>query len=62
MPKSDAYHLLLCRACGRAVCHDGLCCAHCRNDEGATSLTVPYNFKLLLQEMTSCGIDWQLSL
>ena len=27
-----------------------------------TALMVPYNFKLLLQEMASCGISWQFEM
>lgn len=60
--KSDAYRLLLCRLCGRATLHDGRACAACKTADGATAVTVPYSFKLLLQEMTAVGIDWQLRL
>lgn len=41
-----------CPGCRAAVaCHSG---------EWSTSLVVPYSFKLLLQEMSAIGIDWQL--
>lgn len=61
-PKSDAYRMLLCRTCGQALCHDGRTCASCRSADGATSLVVPYSFKLLLQEMQAMGISWRLKI
>lgn len=63
--KSDAYRMLVCRLCGRATCHDGRTCAACCADQmeaGPVALTVPYSFKLLLQEMCAMGIDWQIKL
>ena len=57
--KSDAYRMLVCARCGGALCHDGRSCARCRTAEGARALIVPYNFKLLLQEMLACGIQWR---
>jgi DNA-directed RNA polymerase beta subunit len=59
-PKSDAYRMLVCRKCGRMMVHNGRVCAACRTSEGALPVIVPYNFKLLLHEMASCGIGWQL--
>ena len=71
----DAYRMLLCSLCGRAMCHDGVTCSNCKQTDGVKPVMVPYSFgqglpgtcatpgvKLLLQEMTCCGIDWRLSL
>lgn len=61
--KSDAYRMLVCRTCGRALCHDGSACVACRPTVAQSepvALTVPYSFKLLLQEMSTMGIDWQI--
>ena len=60
--KSDAFRMILCRLCGRATCHDGVNCTVCRRGgvDVATSVVVPYSFKLLLQEMSAMGIDWQV--
>ena len=57
------------------MCHDGVTCSHCKRTDGVKPVMVPYSFpqdgrpaarrpgvKLLLQEMTCCGIDWRLSL
>jgi DNA-directed RNA polymerase beta subunit len=61
--KSDAYRMLVCRACGRAMCHDGKRCTGCRETTtGPVVMTVPYSFKLLLQEMSAMGIDWQIKM
>lgn len=55
--------MLLCPKCGRAMCHDGKVCATCRvGADAPVALTVPYSFKLLLQEMSAMGIDWQVDL
>lgn len=40
--KSDAYRMLLCRLCGRAMVHDGSNCAACNRGDGVTSLVVPW--------------------
>lgn len=63
--KSDAYRMLVCRACGRAACHDGRRCGACRDNLAnavPAAVMVPYSFKLLLQEMSAMGIDWQIKL
>lgn len=52
--------MMICSHCGRAMCNDGTTCSRCRTSEGATAIVVPYNFKLLLQEMTCCGIGWEV--
>ena len=54
--------MLVCGLCGHALCHDGSTCAACHTAEGATAMVVPYNFKLLLQEMAACGISWRFEL
>lgn len=42
--------MIVCRTCGRALCHDGKQCAACRgNGQTPSALVVPYSFKLLLQ-------------
>lgn len=62
--KSDAYRMIICQWCGRAMCHNGTTCVACRSNGQRESrpvvLTVPYSFKLLLQEMVAMGIDWQM--
>lgn len=57
--KSDGFRMVLCRRCGRATCHDGRHCAACAQDT-AVGVLVPYSFKLLLQEISAMGIDWQI--
>ena len=58
MHSSDAYEMNIC-ACGLTHSVRGGVCNRC--DKSATSMTVPYAFKLLVQELQSMCVDVKLT-
>lgn len=75
MEQSDEYNMFICRTCGNIaeppapksetvfnLTHRLPYCRFCKSSNNTTSRSVPYPFKLFLQELQAGGVNLKIGL